>query len=111
MIIVTPSVGDSWYVNSAADPKARYEDFIVRISCPTLTAMHEYFFTRDGRALAGISMGAWRDDARPEASSIVRRHRRHERPVSDLEAGSEDGHDVADAAAVWRTRHARAPRA
>ena len=30
VIIVTPNAGDRWYVNSAADPNARYEDFVVR---------------------------------------------------------------------------------
>ena len=28
IIIVTPNAGESWYVNSAVDPRARYEDFI-----------------------------------------------------------------------------------
>ena len=30
MIVVTPSVGDSWYVNSVADANAKYEDFVVK---------------------------------------------------------------------------------
>ena len=30
MIVVTPSVGDSWYVNSVADASANNEDFVVR---------------------------------------------------------------------------------
>lgn len=30
IIIVTPNAGESWYVNSVVDPRARYEAFIVK---------------------------------------------------------------------------------
>jgi S-formylglutathione hydrolase FrmB len=30
MIIVTPNAGESWYVNSVIQPKAKYEDFVVK---------------------------------------------------------------------------------
>jgi enterochelin esterase-like enzyme len=59
MIIVTPDVGDSWYVNSAADPKARYEDFVVKDLVPYIDAQYRTIAARNGRALAGVSMGAW----------------------------------------------------
>lgn len=59
MIVVTPNAGDSWYVNSAADPKARYEDFVVQDLVPYVDGQYRTVATRDGRALAGISMGAW----------------------------------------------------
>lgn len=59
MIVVTPSVGDSWYVNSAADPKARYEDFVVKDLIEFVDGRYRTIASRDGRAIAGISMGAW----------------------------------------------------
>jgi S-formylglutathione hydrolase FrmB len=58
-IIVTPDAGDSWYVNSAADPKARYEDFIVKDLVAYVDANYRTIAAREGRAIAGISMGAW----------------------------------------------------
>lgn len=59
LIIVTPSVGDSWYVNSASDPTARYEDFIVKELVAYVDKHYRTISTRDGRAVAGVSMGAW----------------------------------------------------
>jgi len=59
MIIVTPSVGDSWYVNSAADPKAKYEDFVSRDLVEFVDGHYRTVASREGRAVAGISMGAW----------------------------------------------------
>src|SRR5262245_22939781 len=38
MIVVTPRVGYSWYVNSAADANAKYEDFVSKISSNSSTA-------------------------------------------------------------------------
>jgi S-formylglutathione hydrolase FrmB len=59
MIIVTPSVGESWYVNSVADPKAKYEDFVVKDLIEYIDGHYRTVASRDGRAVAGISMGAW----------------------------------------------------
>lgn len=59
IIIVTPSVGESWYVNSVVDPKARYEDFIVKDLVSYIDANYRTVATRQGRAVAGVSMGAW----------------------------------------------------
>jgi putative tributyrin esterase len=59
MIIVTPDVGDSWYVNSVSDPAARYEDFIVKDLVPYMDQNYRTVASRDGRAVAGVSMGAW----------------------------------------------------
>ena len=59
MIVVTPKVGDSWYVNSAADPKAKYEDFVVKDLVAFVDARYRTIASRDGRAVAGVSMGAW----------------------------------------------------
>jgi S-formylglutathione hydrolase FrmB len=59
MIIVTPGVGDSWYVNSVADPKAKYEDFVVKDLIAYVDSQYRTIPSREGRAVAGVSMGAW----------------------------------------------------
>jgi putative tributyrin esterase len=59
MIVVTPSVGDSWYVNSVADPKAKYEDFVVKDLVEYVDSRYRTVASREGRAVAGVSMGAW----------------------------------------------------
>ena len=59
MIVVTPSVGDSWYVNSVADPTAKYEDFVVKDLIEFVDRQYRTIASRDGRAVAGVSMGAW----------------------------------------------------
>lgn|GEM_PF-275180 len=57
LIIVTPGVGDSWYANSAGDAGARYEDVIVRDLIPYIDAHYRTIAEREGRAIAGVSMG------------------------------------------------------
>ena len=57
LIIVTPGVGDSWYANSAGDPAARYEDALVRDLIPHIDAQYRTVAGREGRAIAGLSMG------------------------------------------------------
>ena len=59
MIVVTPSVGDSWYVNSVADATAKYEDFVVKDLIEYVDGQYRTMASRDGRAIAGVSMGAW----------------------------------------------------
>jgi S-formylglutathione hydrolase FrmB len=59
MIVVTPSVGESWYVNSVADPSAKYEDFIVKDLIEYVDRQYRTNASREGRAIAGVSMGAW----------------------------------------------------
>lgn len=59
MIIVTPQVGDSWYVNSVADPTAKYEDFIVKDLVEYVDSRYRTIASRESRAVAGVSMGAW----------------------------------------------------
>jgi S-formylglutathione hydrolase FrmB len=59
VIIVTPGVGDTWYVNSASDPAARYEDFIVQDLVAYVDKHYRTIASRDARAVAGVSMGAW----------------------------------------------------
>jgi S-formylglutathione hydrolase FrmB len=52
-------VGESWYVNSVADPKAKYEDFVVNDLVRYVDSRYRTVASREGRAVAGISMGAW----------------------------------------------------
>jgi S-formylglutathione hydrolase FrmB len=59
MIVVTPKAGDNWYVNSAADPGARYEDFVVKDLIEFVDSHYRTDASREGRAVAGVSMGAW----------------------------------------------------
>ena len=59
IIIVTPGAGESWYVNSAADPSARYEDFVVKDLIGYVDGRYRTLAAREGRAVAGVSMGAW----------------------------------------------------
>jgi putative tributyrin esterase len=59
IIIVTPDVGESWYVNSVSDPTARYEDFILKDLVTYVDKTYRTIASREGRAVAGVSMGAW----------------------------------------------------
>jgi S-formylglutathione hydrolase FrmB len=59
MIVVTPSAGDSWYVNSVADPSAKYEDFVVKDLVAYVDREYRTLASGHGRAIAGVSMGAW----------------------------------------------------
>jgi putative tributyrin esterase len=59
LIIVMPGVGNSWYSNSAADPKARYEDAIVSDLIPYIDGKYRTIGTWHGRAVAGLSMGGF----------------------------------------------------
>jgi putative tributyrin esterase len=59
IIIVMPDASRSWYVNSAADPKARFEDFIAK---DLITYTDSHFRTIPlprARAIAGLSMGGY----------------------------------------------------
>jgi putative tributyrin esterase len=57
LIIVTPGVGDTWYANSVSDERARYEDVIVKDLIPYIDGRYRTLASREGRAIAGLSMG------------------------------------------------------
>jgi S-formylglutathione hydrolase FrmB len=59
VIIVTPDGGSSWYVNGASEPAARYEDLIIKDVIAYVDTNYRTIASRDGRAIAGVSMGAW----------------------------------------------------
>lgn len=59
MIIVMPDAGRSFYVNSAADPKARFEDFIIKDLILYVDSHYRTIPLRRARAVAGLSMGGY----------------------------------------------------
>ncbi|WP_321470909.1 alpha/beta hydrolase family protein [uncultured Paludibaculum sp.] len=59
IIIVMPDAGRSWYVNSAADPAAKYEDMIVKDLIPYVDSNYRTIPLRRARAVAGLSMGGY----------------------------------------------------
>lgn len=59
LIIVMPDVGRSWYVNSAADPAAKYEDLIIQDLIPYVDSNYRTIPLRRARAVAGLSMGGY----------------------------------------------------
>ncbi len=58
-IIVMPDAGRSFYINSAADPKARFEDYIIKDVIPYVDSHYRSIPLRRGRAIAGLSMGGY----------------------------------------------------
>ena len=59
LIIVTPYASRGWYVNSVANPKARFDDYIVK---DVIAYVDEHFRTIPepfARAIAGVSMGGF----------------------------------------------------
>ncbi|MCL5746372.1 MAG: esterase family protein, partial [Acidobacteria bacterium] len=59
IIIVMPDASKSWYVNSAADPKARFEDMIVKDLIPFVDSHYRTIPLPRSRAVAGLSMGGY----------------------------------------------------
>jgi putative tributyrin esterase len=59
LIVVMPDGSKSFYVNSAADPKARFEDFIVKDLISYVDAHYRTIPLRRARAIAGLSMGGY----------------------------------------------------
>ncbi|MGH9657516.1 MAG: alpha/beta hydrolase, partial [Bryobacteraceae bacterium] len=59
VIIVMPDAGRSWYVNSVADPKAKFEDFIVKDLVAWVDSRYRSIPLRRSRAIAGLSMGGY----------------------------------------------------
>ncbi len=59
MIIVMPDGLKSWYVNSATDAKARYEDYIAKDLVAFVDSHFRTIPLRRARAVAGQSMGGY----------------------------------------------------
>ncbi|MGC2357066.1 MAG: alpha/beta hydrolase family protein [Candidatus Acidiferrum sp.] len=59
MIVVTPEAGDSWYTNSATDPKDKFEDYIAKDLVAEIDGKFRTLRSRHSRAIAGLSMGGY----------------------------------------------------
>jgi putative tributyrin esterase len=58
-IIVTPEGNDGWYSDSATVPADKYETYIVEELLPDVQRRYRTVETREGRAMAGLSMGGY----------------------------------------------------
>ena len=59
IIIAMPDAGRSFYINAAADPKARFEDFIVKDVVGFMDSGYRTIPLRRARFIAGLSMGGY----------------------------------------------------
>jgi S-formylglutathione hydrolase FrmB len=59
LIIVMPDAGDSWYTNSSANPRDRFEDYVVSDLVPEIDKTYRTIATRHARAIGGLSMGGY----------------------------------------------------
>jgi S-formylglutathione hydrolase FrmB len=58
MLIVCPNGGDrSWYLDSPIDSSFRYETYMIQELIPYIDSHFRTVKTREGRAIAGLSMG------------------------------------------------------
>lgn len=57
-VVVTPQADNSFYINSK-DGKVHYEDFFIRDFIPQMEKHFRLLGTRNGRAIAGVSMGGY----------------------------------------------------
>ncbi len=59
IIIVTPEGNNGWYTDSATVPSDKYESYILKELIPDVQRRFRAFDSRDGRAIAGLSMGGY----------------------------------------------------
>ena len=59
MIIVTPEGNNGWYIDSAGVPTEKYETYIIEELIPDVQRRYRATATREGRAIAGLSMGGY----------------------------------------------------
>ncbi|MGH9864020.1 MAG: alpha/beta hydrolase [Candidatus Acidiferrales bacterium] len=58
-IIVMPEGENGWYVNNYAHPKMQWENYIIQDFIPYMDAHYRTIASREGRAVAGLSMGGY----------------------------------------------------
>ncbi|MGH9729061.1 MAG: alpha/beta hydrolase [Candidatus Acidiferrales bacterium] len=58
-IIVMPEGENGWYVNNYTNPKMQWENYIVQDLIPYVDAHYRTIRSREGRAIAGLSMGGY----------------------------------------------------
>ncbi|MGA9497028.1 MAG: alpha/beta hydrolase family protein, partial [Terriglobales bacterium] len=59
LIVVMPDADDSWYTNSATDPKDKFEDYIANDMVAEIDGKFRTVRSRHARAIAGLSMGGY----------------------------------------------------
>src|SRR5688572_10298063 len=59
LIIVTPEGNDGWYTDSVSVPSEKYETYIIDELLPDVQRRYRTVETREGRAIAGLSMGGY----------------------------------------------------
>ncbi|MBZ5565326.1 MAG: esterase family protein, partial [Acidobacteriia bacterium] len=59
LIVVMPDGSNGWYVNSATDPKAKFEDYIIKDIIPYVEKHYRTIPLRRARAITGLSMGGY----------------------------------------------------
>ena len=58
-IIVTPEGANGWYSDSVATPNDKFESYVVKELIPEVDKNYRTVATRDGRVIAGLSMGGY----------------------------------------------------
>lgn len=59
LIVVMPDADNSWYTNSATDPKDKFEDYIAKDLVAEINSKFRTLRSRHARAIAGLSMGGY----------------------------------------------------
>ena len=59
LAIVMPEARDGWYVDSAVIEHNRFESYFISELIPEVEALYQVGNTRQGRAIAGLSMGGY----------------------------------------------------
>jgi S-formylglutathione hydrolase FrmB len=59
LIVVMPQADDSWYVNAATRPEAKYEDYVFGDIPREIESRYRAEKSRDARFVAGLSMGGY----------------------------------------------------
>jgi putative tributyrin esterase len=59
LIVVMPDANDSWYTNSATEPKDKFEDYIAKDLVTEIDTRFRTVRSRHARAIAGLSMGGY----------------------------------------------------
>lgn len=59
LIVVMPQADDSWYVNLATRPEAKYEDYVLGDLVQEIEGRYRVEKSRDARFIAGLSMGGY----------------------------------------------------
>src|SRR6185437_213958 len=57
--IVMPEGENGWYVNNYTNPKMQWENYIIEDLIPYVDAHYRTVASREGRAIAGLSMGGY----------------------------------------------------